>query len=117
MGIEYQFNVGYGFLFPEKEFALPAEWPDVEQWYDGDVDEAISGSGIVAVYGGSQWTGDRMWGFMAQDSMTSMWPRSDVALKQIREIEPHIPSNLQDLRSRVKHPNARIGWVMWVDIF
>lgn len=116
MGIEYRYNVGYGFLLPEKQFALPAEWPDVEQWYGGVVDEAISGSGLVSVYGGSQCTGEHFWGFVADVSLASL-DKDGEALKEIREVEPHIHSNLQDIRARVKRPSARIGWVMWRDTF
>lgn len=116
MGIDYRYNTGYGFLLPEKQFALPEMWADPEKWYDGDVDKEISGSGMTAVYGGNMMTNGRVWGFIATETYTSLDKYSDSVVQPIRDVDPTVIGNVFDIRSRVRRPNARIGWVMWVDI-
>jgi hypothetical protein len=113
MGIDYRYNAGYGFLLPLDKFALPAEWDDYEMWWDGEVDKAISGSGLTAVLGGSDTS---LWGFMATETLGKLTKYSNEIVVPLRDIDPATVSNLFDIRTRVKRPKARIGWTMWADI-
>ena len=117
MGIEYRFHTGYGFLLPEKKFALPAEWNDCELWDDGEVDKALSGSGLESIFGGSQWSGEHVWGFVAKDTHVSISGRTDTVVEEVRDVDPVVVGNLFDMKSRVKMPRARVGWMMWVDVY
>jgi hypothetical protein len=116
MSIWYRYNAAYGFLVPENKYALPAEWSDPEIWSDGGIDAELSGSGLVSVYGGDMMTGNRLWGFVAVDTLGSMNKHSDTLYTELRDIDPAVVGNLFDLRARVKMPKARVGWMMWADI-
>ena len=116
MSIDYGYNVGYGFLLPENKYARPAQWEDDELWYDGIIDKEISGSGLTAILGGDTMCGNRLWGFVAQDTYTRMSKYDEALAIEIRDVDPIVFSNIFDMRARVKRPGARIGWVMWMDI-
>jgi hypothetical protein len=116
MGIDYAFNAGYGFIVMEKDMPRPAQWEDDEMWYEGIIDKEIDGSGLTAVLGGNMWTGERLWGFVAEDTFVRLNKFSNEPIAYIRDIDPTVVGNVYDMRARCKIPQARLGWVMWMDV-